>query len=433
MKIRFVTNACFEIVLKEARIFCDPWLVPGAFDGSWWQWPPLRLRPEDFTEYTHLYISHIHTDHCDPKTLNRLPNKDVPVIILKRKEGFLRKRIESCGFKKFIELEDGESLTLPGNVVVTMYSAFTANPFIETDVPNIIDSSIVVTEGGETFLNCNDNTPNKVVSERLIARHGQFRAVTVPYSGVGPFPSSYNNLSLEEKRIASEKKTEQYLARMIEVASILKADVFFPLAGQMRIGGKQMWKNEVLGVASQKTAAQRLIDEGFMSAHLQEGDVYDLTTFVQERLLSENMPTQAIIEEIQQSRYWWQDAFHVPKDERQELLPLLQAGLSRMRIYQQRFSFSASWTVAIQIEETPDVLYSFSMAEDDSIRKRATKELKESDESFLIAIIPYDYLIAILTRHCHWNNAYHGCQIEWYRKPDEYKPELQMLLSFFHL
>jgi hypothetical protein len=39
----------------------------------------------------------------------------------------------------------------------------------------------------------------------------------------------------------------------------------------------------------------------------------------------------------------------------------------------------------------------------------------------------------VLTRHCHWNNGYHGCHVEWYRHPDEFLPEIQTLMSFFHL
>lgn len=93
MKIKFYTNTGMEIISNGIRILCDPWFIPGAFDGSWFQWPPLVTRPEDLTDYTHIYITHIHPDHCDVRTLKKLKNKNVPVILLKRQDKDLKKII----------------------------------------------------------------------------------------------------------------------------------------------------------------------------------------------------------------------------------------------------------------------------------------------------------------------------------------------------
>lgn len=433
MKIRFITNAGFEIITGETRILCDPWLLPGAFDGSWWQWPPLRLTPEDFREYTHLYISHIHPDHCDLETLRRLPNKEVPVIILKGPGDFLKKRIATCGFTNFIELADGESAQL-ADVAVTMYGAFAANPFIDAKVPNIIDSSIVVTHGDSSFLNLNDNEPDAAACERLVNRHGHFCAAMVPYGGVGPWPSSYLHLSTEEKLKKAREKEGLYLGHMLTIAKILKADIYFPAAGQMRLGGRMSYKNEFLGIVNQKTAVQRLVQAGYRAAHLEEGDVFTLGGLEHKKTLSLSVPTQAQMNAMERAPYGWEAAFQVPANEQQELLPLLQEARQRMWTYQERFRFTADWLMAIEVEEHPEHVYVFSYADPSPVRKILRTELVAGQEKFLLVRIPYNYLIAILTRHCHWNNAYHGCLVEWWRRPDNpYLPELQILLSFFHL
>ncbi len=42
MKIRWFTNACLSVESKSGtRVLCDPWFTPGAFLGSWFQWPPV--------------------------------------------------------------------------------------------------------------------------------------------------------------------------------------------------------------------------------------------------------------------------------------------------------------------------------------------------------------------------------------------------------
>ena len=39
----------------------------------------------------------------------------------------------------------------------------------------------------------------------------------------------------------------------------------------------------------------------------------------------------------------------------------------------------------------------------------------------------------ILDRKAHWNNAEIGCHINFFRKPNEYDPDLHTALQFFHL
>jgi hypothetical protein len=101
--------------------------------------------------------------------------------------------------------------------------------------------------------------------------------------------------------------------------------------------------------------------------------------------------------------------------------------------YQKLYDVKLDWWVAITLEEAPESSYSFELAGNGGIEKLATSELLASTRKFLQVRIPYNYLLAILTRHCHWNNAYHGCLVDWYRRPDEYRPEIQILLSYFHL
>src|SRR5206468_5563814 len=86
--IGFVANACVVIDVPPSRILCDPWLTDGAFDGSWFHFPPLRTTPADLQDITHIYLSHIHPDHFDPVTLRQLPK--VPVILCGSAQPWLR-------------------------------------------------------------------------------------------------------------------------------------------------------------------------------------------------------------------------------------------------------------------------------------------------------------------------------------------------------
>ena len=50
-----------------------------------------------------LYISHLHCDHFDPKTLGKYKNKNTKIIIKKFKSKRLKNKIKNLGFKNIIE------------------------------------------------------------------------------------------------------------------------------------------------------------------------------------------------------------------------------------------------------------------------------------------------------------------------------------------
>ena len=454
VELRFLTNAGVEIIVGTVRLLCDPWLVPGAFDGSWWQYPEVQTKPEELTEYTHLYISHIHSDHCDPRTLRRLPNKDVPVFILKGVGPFLKERIRSCGFRNIVELCDRETVEVAPGVVLRMYGAFAPNPFIDSSVPNIIDSSIVVSDGVTTVLNVNDNTPTVDACRRIVEDYPVISVALLPYVGVGPYPSSYHRIEefsfvpqeravvrlgpLLNREVLSREKAVKYLCRFLENARVLQPKILVPFAGQMVLGGRQSHKNAFLGVASLQEAADAVRAE-FVTVVPYEGDVLDAVTGVVERGLPRASSSEVVdyVDRISNVPSWWEKAFMVPREEFIDLLPLLQAARERLWSYQERFSYFPNWSVAVSIAEDPDQCFVFWMMESPerarSVRRSALRFLPVTEERFLLVTVPYNYLLAVLTRHAHWNNAYHGCHVEWLRHPDSYEPELQTVLSFFHL
>jgi UDP-MurNAc hydroxylase len=435
LKIKFYTNAGLEIVGKHTDILCDPWFVPGAFDGSWWHWPPLKTKPEDLKDYTHLYISHIHPDHCDLKTLSRLKRKDVPVIILKRPESFLKKRIAACGFKNFVELEEGASFEIADGVRVTMFGAFAPNVFIEdAEIPNVIDSSIVVSDGTSVVFNANDNVPNKSGCRKILEAYPRIDAALLPYSGVGPYPSCYENLTLREKQIAAEEKKEKYLNRLIENVETLRPALTLPAAGQMILAGRQYHKNATLGIPSVEEAEALLLRHGFRACVLREGDVLDVRNGKVARAVSGDPDvSNRDPEALARFTYEWESVSEGPADSGPDLFELLRKAHEHMKLYQRKYGFVKDWTVGITLEEFPEHTYCFLFSKDSKLEKIRTAELLNSDKKFLQVKVRYAYLTAILNKRCHWNNAYHGCHVEYRRRPDEYLPEIQTLLSYFHL
>src|SRR5690348_13640983 len=70
MRVRYVYSACAVIDTGDVTIVTDPWFTPGAYEGSWFHYPPLPRDPVDVIGPADLiYVSHIHPDHYDPAFL----------------------------------------------------------------------------------------------------------------------------------------------------------------------------------------------------------------------------------------------------------------------------------------------------------------------------------------------------------------------------
>ncbi|MFC7138114.1 MBL fold metallo-hydrolase [Halobaculum litoreum] len=73
MKVTYLESAAILIETEDAEILCDPWLLDGAYYGSWAHYPEPSFEPEDFAHVDYIYVSHVHPDHFHPPTLDRLP------------------------------------------------------------------------------------------------------------------------------------------------------------------------------------------------------------------------------------------------------------------------------------------------------------------------------------------------------------------------
>src|SRR4051812_11015456 len=119
MKLTFIANACCIYEENGYRLLTDPWLTDGAFEGSWFHYPPLKTKAEDLLEVDALYISHLHPDHFDETVLSQF-RKDIPIVVLDHTYPFLVRNLERLGFTNLIKFTDGQTQGL-GPFQLTIY------------------------------------------------------------------------------------------------------------------------------------------------------------------------------------------------------------------------------------------------------------------------------------------------------------------------
>jgi hypothetical protein len=93
---------------------------------------------------------------------------------------------------------------------------------------------------------------------------------------------------------------------------------------------------------------------------------------------------------------------------------------------QQRLNWKKDYNVYLTVDEVPSYAFNFAREELAVLDGRAP----ERREPYLECFLPRPLFYQILVRRAHWNNAEGGLHIDFFRRPNEYVPEVFTLLSF---
>lgn len=414
MKITFIANACCIYESKGYEILADPWLTDGAFEGSWFHYPPLKTEPDDLIDVDALYISHIHPDHYDEATLDAF-RTDIPIVILDDGKGYLRRKLQNRGFENLIHLKDTETHRL-GPFELTMYGPFCKHPFHESELGNLVDSALLLDDGETTCLNTNDNTPSLQAAKQLREKHGKMTLVQLNYNCAGPYPSCFE-LGEEKSGSESDRMITRNLNHMAAVATILEPKWVMPFAGQYVIGGMEWEKNKCLGTTTPDTAATRLALSGHRPLPLNELQSFDLTTgerFAEYIPIDVKAQNEYIERTLSHCSYPYEAAMKPPKDWIWNALP---KAADNVRRKQKELNCYPDTRVLFRLG-----LQTFIMCLSKEPFPRGTIECRM--DSRLLGMI--------LKREAHWNNAEIGCHID-FKREGPYLPDAHMLMSYFHL
>lgn len=231
MKITYHGNACYSLFHKDIHILCDPWLEGPAVAGGWEKFPPSKTRVKDLPKIDYIYISHIHSDHCEPKTLAEL-DKSIPVIAIDRKPAFLERMIRDAGFINLILVPEGNRVNVSSNLVVETFGV--SIPHICAE---IIDSSILFDFGDFIALNCNDNLPSVDFCKELIKRYPKIDVAFLPSGGGSGYPAMYSNLSELEKLEIVSNAIQRFSKGFTNAIDVLRPKIVIPVAGGYVIRG----------------------------------------------------------------------------------------------------------------------------------------------------------------------------------------------------
>ena len=415
MKFEFIGNACGIFHgSKGTKVLCDPWIVDGVFEGSWFHYPPLKTKISDLQNVDAIYLSHIHPDHFDDRFFD-FP-KDKKIILLDEGPNFLKKKLFSMGYKNLLEIKNNETKAF-NEFKLTMFKPFASHIYEESFIGNLIDSAIVFQENNITAINFNDNTPTSDTSKFLKEKFNKIDLAMINYNAAGPYPSCFDNLSEDQKQKENERILKRNFNHVYEMLKILKPDHVLPFAGSYVLGGKNVIKNGYLGTTTWDECADYLNKKDLITkvVCMRENQKFDLSlkklSSDYERINTSEM--KKYFEKIKLEKYAYEKEDSVDLIKLQNDLELAKNNLNNKI---SKFNVDIKSNVIIKIND----------------REHKVIEGKDSDR-YLYCDMDLRLLRRILDRKSHWNNAEIGCHINFIRKPNKMDPDVHKALCFLHL
>lgn len=435
MLIKHISSACHILTSGDTKILVDPWLEDGEFYGSWFHYPPITSDYDEINnEVDAIYISHIHQDHCSKKTLEKI-NKDIPIIIHKFAFPFLKRNIESLGFKT-IELKHGEPFNV-GNFEIEVYAADNCDPELchkffgcginETKMGSTtIDTMAIFKDSQHTLLNVND-CPFLLaynVLGTIVERHPNIDLLLTGYSGASSFPQCWDLSEIELEKLG-KKKEKYYLNNGKRFITRTKPKAFMPFAGKYTLGGKNWmldYKKYNPSLAyGLKELERRSKYKGFILDSYEE---WELGTELPNNLLFEDPKEKDDYRiKIAKKKYDFEEDDMPSKSEIKELLPSAWENYKRKA---DEMDLKTKFDFYIKLEN-----------EWIRVSNRDKKyEVVDSigEPPYVTMELDLRLLKRILKgpKYAHWNNAEIGSHIWYSRNPNRYERSAYYCMNYFH-
>jgi UDP-MurNAc hydroxylase len=446
MKLTYLKSASVVIEHNGIKILCDPWLVDGEYYGSWYHYPPVNFKIQNYDDVDYIYISHIHLDHFSPKTLKQM-NKKIPIIILKYIDKFLKNNLERLGFK-VIELEHNLRTPLKGNLHIRILAADYCNPElcgIQTGCSIIekkygathIDSMCVIDNDEKVIVNTNDCPFElaKTSASDIMKNYKKIDLLLVGYAGAGPYPQCFEMLNKSEKNIAAEKKKKQFFKQAEDYINLLNPKYFMPFAGRYTLAGKLSSLNNIRGVPEIEEAfdffnTKSDIDKKKSKCFLLNSEKsFDLNLeyFSDPYIpIDINEKNKYVNQHMSIQKFDYENEFV----ENEELEMMISLAYQRFERKRKEINFKSKCQVLLPILDNKCVIISLN---GEGYRICLENEIPQIDYYVKFTVDPR-LLKWILKgpKFAHWNNAEVGSHIKFDRHPNIFERGVYHCMGYFH-
>jgi len=448
MQITHFCNSCLSINAGETRLMCDPWIGP-ADTNAWLSYPFLaegkdivsRLDPN------FIYISHLHPDHHDPKTLDHVA-KDTAIIIKTFPDHRLFNKLEAQGFTNIIELDAWSPLTLGNDLEIAIVPATSmVNKAIEGTIHYDIDTSLLVRclKSDQVFYNNVDNpTGLPALNEvREFSQKTWGRIVDIaclPVGAASEYPHCFVNI---DREAAAKRIIDISLKELPARIAALGCHTFFAAGGTYVIRGKFAALNQYIGQPTFAELHDFLIPQqkaglALFSLEGGKGVIFDADKAIWQSFetgfeKSTDKPAYARASMPMDYDYGraCRSGFLGADEAIKRMRAALEGALGNYTSIMDRIDLVQAWTTELYLYKDLTLDEDGNIEADQRPIDHVTLPCKKAPPKQTLTFhMDMDLFIDLLEGRGNWNGALSGTYIIYERDPDVFIPDAPFSLNF---
>lgn len=167
LSVDLMAHASIRIRAGDVCVLCDPWYMGQVFNNGWALSPAPDLDRFDFSDVTHLWISHEHPDHMHFPTLRWLAEQvdpsDVTFLFQSTNSDKVFEALRGLGFTRCVEMPHLQPIRVSPELELFVYAH------------RQLDAALgVIWKGQNAVLNINDTELSRDDCAQIRGRFGTF-------------------------------------------------------------------------------------------------------------------------------------------------------------------------------------------------------------------------------------------------------------------
>jgi|GEM_PF-2205421 len=427
---------------------CDPWIGP-ADDNAWLSFPFVDEAAEIIEDYApnFIYVSHLHPDHHDPKTLKHVKT-DTAILIKKYKDNRLHSKLAAQGFTNIIDVEPWTSLTLGDDLEIVIVPAFNmVNSGIEATISYDIDTSILVRclKTGQILYNNVDNPAGikalgtvREFSNKLWGR--DVDVACLPLGAASEYPHCFINIDRDEAAAHVIAESLEHLPKRI---SALGIKTLFIAGGTYVVRGKYSALNQYIAQPTFKqtrTFLESWLQKSGALFGLEGGAGIRYDTEI-DAWISFDTGVKKVADKRTSARAFCEMAYDYSDDCSKALATVTDTKARIERAF--KGALESYKTILARIGLSQDWLTEFNLYRDLRIDEEGLIEDEQSpimtlslpaektpSQQTLSLHMDADLFVDLLEARSNWNGALSGTYILYERTPNTFLPDIPFSLNF---
>ena len=413
----------------------DPWIYGDVYYSAWSPYPEPKYSKKKLKKIKLCFISHIHPDHWDLKTIkifNKNVNFYMPDIIYNR---IIEKKLKSMGFKNFTYLKFGKFFKISNSYKVSVVPAMNQDGQEKTskfkkDNPVGIDSSIIVQTQNDkkNHLILTDNTPYNINIFKRYFKNLKITSCFFPYSGVDDYPLCYDNFNLAQKKEITKKRCLYREKSLLQFFKIIKPKIIIPHSSDFSLNVRKKEFNQLhSGVFMEKYLYAKRIEKlsKIRCVALYEEDLLNYNGKEFKAIIKSNFKTRTRVRKNVK--------VILPKpDNKISLSELISQSvksyLFRLKKYNFNIKSFSKWKLVVILSKNKKFLI------DPSKNSYKNVSYSKIDKTNLLILNTSEKIFrCILERKLHINNCGGACILSWERYPNKFNKNFNESLNFLHI